>query len=54
MKRYTTYEEPFAGRTFTKDQMKEIYRDMVHKEEYPDFECWLADMLKIGVFEEKR
>ena len=49
---YITYEEPLAGRTFTKNQMKEIYRDMACKLVFPDFECWFADMLKSGVFEE--
>ena len=52
MKRYTTYEEPLKGRTFTEKQMKEVYRDMTNKAEYPDFKCWLADMVKSGVFEE--
>ena len=51
MKKYITYEEPLAGRTFTKDQMMEIYRDMAYKLVFPDFECWFADMLKSGVFE---
>lgn len=49
---YITYEEPLAGRTFTKAQMKEVYHDMVNKEEYAIFEDWLFDMLKSGVFEE--
>ena len=48
---YVTYEEPLAGRTFTKKQMMEIYRDMACKLVFPDFECWFADMLKSGVFE---
>ncbi|MDY4616946.1 MAG: hypothetical protein SO445_04450 [Lachnospiraceae bacterium] len=52
MKRYTTYEEPLKGRTFTEKQMKEVYRDLADKKEYPDFACWLADMVKSGVFEE--
>ena len=52
MKKYITYEEPLAGRTFTKDQMMEIYRDMACKLVFPDFECWFVDMLKSGVFEE--
>ena len=52
MKRYTTYEEPLKGRTFTEKQMKEVYRDLADKKEYSDFECWFADMLKSGVFEE--
>lgn len=49
---YTTYEEPFANQKFTTEQMKEIYVYMVDKNEYPDFQDWLMDMLKSGVFEE--
>lgn len=52
MKHYTTYEDPLAGRTFTEKQMHEVYEDMVDKNEYPDFDGWLADMVKSGVFEE--
>ena len=52
MKRYITYEEPLQGRTFTENQMHEIYRDIADKNEYPDFEAWIIDMLKNGVFEE--
>ena len=52
MKKYTTFEEPLKGRTFTEKQMYEIYRDLADKEEYADFETWLHDMLKSGVFEE--
>lgn len=51
-KLYTTYEEPLFGRVFTEKQMQEVYRDLADKSEYPDFECWFADMLKSGVFEE--
>ncbi len=52
MKKYITYEESFVGHTFTFKQMKEVYRDITDKKEYPDFECWFTDMLKSGVFEE--
>lgn len=52
MKNYITYEEPFVGRTFTKSQIKEVYRDLADKNEYPDFETWLIDMLRSGVFKE--
>ena len=51
-KKYITYEEPFVGKTFTVKGMEEIYADMVNKTEYPDFESWLFDMIKSGVFEE--
>lgn len=37
---YITYEEPLKGKIFTEKQMHEVYRDMVDKAEYPDFECW--------------
>jgi hypothetical protein len=47
---YITYEEPFKGKRFTEKGMRKIYRDMVDKTEYPDFECWKMDMLKSGVF----
>lgn len=48
---YITYEEPLKGRTFTEEQLQEVYRDMADKAEYADFECWISDMLKSGVFE---
>ena len=51
MKYYITYEEPLKGRCFTKSQMKEVYRDLADKEEYPTFDIWFSDMLKSGVFE---
>lgn len=49
--KYITYEEPLKCKTFTEKQMHEVYRNMVDKTEYPDFECWKTDMLKSGVFE---
>ena len=52
MKRYITYEQPLEGRTFTEKQMHEVYRDLADKNEYPDFETWMTDMLKSGVFKE--
>ena len=51
MKKYTTYEEPYAGHTFTESQMQNIYNSDVNKSEYPKFTDWLYDMLKSGVFE---
>ena len=50
--KYITYEEPLKGKTFTENQMHEVYRDLADKSEYPDFECWKTDMVKSGVFEE--
>lgn len=48
---YITYEQPFEGKRFTEKQMNKIYRNLVDKTEYPDFECWKSDMLKSGVFQ---
>ena len=50
---YITYEEPLKCKTFTEKQMHEVYRNMVDKTEYPDFECWKTDMLMSGVFEKR-
>lgn len=50
LKMYISYEEPFNGKTFTSSQMREVYRDSVDKNEYQDFESWIYDMIKSGVF----
>lgn len=50
LKMYIGYEEPFNGKAFTSNQMHEVYRDLVDKTEYQDFEAWLYDMLKSSVF----
>ena len=52
LKKYITYEEPLEGKSFTINQLHEVYRDLVDKEEYLDFVCWFTDMLKSGVFKE--
>ena len=52
MKRYITYEEPYAGQIFDESGMKNIYVTDVDKEEYAFFDFWLWDMLRSGVFEE--
>ena len=36
-------------KTFTEDQLKEVYRDIVDKTEYHDFDEWLFDMIKSGL-----
>lgn len=48
---YKTYETPFENRYFSESQMKEVYRDLADKTEYPSFDIWLLDMLKSGIFE---
>lgn len=52
MKRYITYEEPYAGQIFDESGMERIYTTDVDKEEYAFFDFWLWDMLRSGVFEE--
>ena len=51
MKYYITYEAPLENRCFTESQMKEVYRDLANKTEYPTFDIWFSDMIKSGVFE---
>ena len=50
IKMYVSYEQPFEGKAFTSSQMREVYRDMADKTEYQDFDTWLYDMIKTGVF----
>lgn len=50
IKMYVSYEQPFEGKAFTSSQMHDVYRDMADKTEYQDFESWLYDMIKSGVF----
>lgn len=49
---FITYEEPYNGKVFSMEQMEKVYIELTDKNEYPNFECWLADMKKSGVFEE--
>lgn len=48
---YITYEQPFAGKSFTEHQMHNIYHLMIDKTEYPTFDGWIWDMLRSGVYE---
>lgn len=50
IKMYVSYEQPFEGKAFTSNQMHEVYRDMADKTEYQDFDTWLYDMIKSGIF----
>lgn len=50
LKMYISYEEPFNGKAFTSSQMYEVYRDLADKKEYQDFDIWLYDMIKSGIF----
>lgn len=53
MKKYISYEEGIKG-TYTHEEMQTLYKEEVNKEEYATFEDWLFDMLKSGVFEDKK
>lgn len=50
---YTSYESDIQGE-YTTEEMQVLYNTLVNKDEYPDFECWLYDMTKSGVFEVTR
>lgn len=50
MAQYLTYEQPYAGQSFSLEQMEEQYISVVDKLEYPDFDTWLYDMLRSGVY----
>lgn len=36
--------------TYTFPEMYTLYLQEASKQEYPDFECWLVDMLRSGIF----
>lgn len=35
---------------FTKKELQKVYSTEVDKSEYPEFDVWIYDMLKSGVF----
>ena len=49
--KYVSYEEPYNGKIMSYNQMKRLYQDLVDKNEYREFDVWIADMLHSGVFE---
>lgn len=51
VKTYVTYEEEFKGQ-YTEKEMLELYA-LVDKQEYPEYSCWITDMIRSGVFYEK-
>jgi hypothetical protein len=50
-KQFVSYENGIQGE-YTLDEMKELYNSEVDKTEYQDFDTWIYDMIKSGVFEE--
>lgn len=47
-----TYPE-LENREFTYTQLQEVYKDIVNKEEYTDFEDWFYDMKKSALIIEE-
>lgn len=47
--KYICYEPDFTGE-YSLPAMRCLYLLVVDKKEYPDFDCWLTDMLRSGVF----
>ena len=48
-KQFKTYNNGYL-KTYTFPEMYTFYLQEVSKQEYPDFECWLVDMLRSGIF----
>lgn len=51
MTTYECYEDGFIGK-YTVDDLTEIYDKNIDEAEYPDFECWMTDMIRTGIFTE--
>lgn len=49
--KYVSYEEGLSGHVYSDADMHALYACEVNKTEYPDYETWIFDMLKSGVFE---
>ena len=47
--RYRCYEEGYVGE-YTKEGLVDLYEKVVNKKEYPDYESWYADMIKLSIF----
>lgn len=52
VKTYVTYEEEFEGE-YTEGELLELYAKLIDKQEYPEYSCWITDMIRSGVFYEK-
>lgn len=47
--RYRCYEEGYEGE-YTEEELIDLYKRVVDKKEYPDYESWYADMIKLSIF----
>ncbi len=50
---FYSFENPYKGVEFNYMGIQEVYKNNVDKKEYPDFSCWISDMIKSGVFLKK-
>jgi len=48
--KYICYENGIKD--YTKSEIFQLYLSEINKLEYTNFECWLADMLKMGILVE--
>lgn len=48
-KQFETYNNGHLE-MYTFPEMYTFYLQEASKQEYPDFECWLVDMLRSGIF----
>ena len=47
--KYICYEEGLEG-SYSENEVKTIYKNFINKTEYQNFDGWLFDMLKCGIF----
>lgn len=47
------YYENGIEEPYTIETLKIYYEKEIDKLDYPDFECWMRDMIKLGIFIEK-
>ena len=47
--RYRCYEEGYVGE-YTEEELVDLYKRVVDKNDYPDYESWYADMIKLSIF----
>ena len=50
---FYSFENPYKGVEFNYTEIQEVYKNNVDKKEYPNFDCWITDMIKSGVLLKK-
>lgn len=46
---WISFEDGIRG-SYTKDELRKLYDETVDEGEFPDFDCWLLDMERSGIF----